>query len=285
MFPGRQSSSSSSRAAYPSQLSQGSAGAAPGYDNDAHPHVIWGDVESLSNPHKSQSSSSRSHDSDEVDMAIMTSEPSMTRPEKIHRRKRPISDDIVFKSCTATSEENLSRINDEKWDLAGQSLSSSSSAEDFRDEETLLSMVPYDENGVQMSIGSIGHDRGECSQPCAFTHRHRGCAKGARCEFCHFSMHTVVRLQPCKSRRLRFIKQKQRLLEELERDPDAFDLSNYELPPSISGCERTYRKLKLTLENHRDTIRVLREVATWEQAVRGQDPCARATESLKRLSL
>jgi hypothetical protein len=80
---------------------------------------------------------------------------------------------------------------------------------------------------------------------------------------------------------MRYRYQKERLMQELERSPETFDLTNYELPPSISCHEPTQERLVAALEARREEIRMLMTVHAWESANQESDINIDATPFLK----
>lgn len=124
--------------------------------------------------------------------------------------------------------------------------------------DELLKQVPYDEDGNQTSIGSIGHYENKCERPCTFVHLEFGCRNGVRCEFCHFPHDKAKkkRNQPCKAQRNRYRMHQERLLAELERAPHTFDVDRVELPECICSNENIRRKtIKMLHERLHDVLR------------------------------
>lgn len=74
--------------------------------------------------------------------------------------------------------------------------------EDEEPIESVLARVPRDAEGRPLSLGSSRHEFGDC-RPCAyFANRHRPCANGARCTFCHFPHPPKRRNRLSRRRRL-----------------------------------------------------------------------------------
>jgi len=206
------------------------------------PHTIWGGIESLSSSSSSQSSSSKQklrHD-------LPGGSGSSTTPETSHQQS---SGDIAFVDSSSVSSPSSSEL----------------SKDADEDSESLLPQVPCDEYGQQMSIGSIGHENGMCGSPCVFSSREKGCMKGVRCEYCHFPHEKKSRMQPCKGRRIRNRDQKERLMDELDRSPETFDVKTLQLPSSITDHELTQTRLFAALERRREELRLVKTVEAWEQ--------------------
>lgn len=88
--------------------------------------------------------------------------------------------------------------------------SSAEDSVDSQDEEELLRLVPRNESGNAMSLGSIAHEEGTC-KPCVFAHNEsKPCANGIRCPFCHFPHPPKKRLRLCKKKRMEMVEQKRR---------------------------------------------------------------------------
>lgn len=129
------------------------------------------------------------------------------------------------------------------------------------DIEALLKQVPRNDDGTLTSIGSIGHDTGECKAPCVFAMRKRGCMNGTQCNFCHLP-HKVkrqrqkhkARPRPCKGKRDRYRKHWEELKTQIEAAPDTFDPEQVELPASISTYEKLKAKLVTRLKTHKSNV-------------------------------
>lgn len=120
------------------------------------------------------------------------------------------------------------------------------------DLEALRAKVPRDSNGQPTSMGSLGHDVGECKL-CIFNHSKLGCFNGIACNFCHFS-HRRGRhgnkQKPCKGKRDRYRKLITRLASEIECDPYSFSVEALQLPPSIASNEAARAKLLSKMQLH-----------------------------------
>jgi len=128
--------------------------------------------------------------------------------------------------------------------------------------EELLKLVPYDENGLPTSIGSIGHAENACKPPCVFSLRRKGCTNELRCGFCHFPhvgkrqrQRPKARPRPCKGKRERYRKHWENFKNQIEENPETFDVDGVELPPSISSYERLKGKLMTRMRKHQEIVK------------------------------
>eukprot|EP00931_Biecheleriopsis_adriatica_P091620 TRINITY_DN65508_c0_g1_i1.p1 TRINITY_DN65508_c0_g1~~TRINITY_DN65508_c0_g1_i1.p1 ORF type:complete len:262 (+),score=43.37 TRINITY_DN65508_c0_g1_i1:87-872(+) len=81
--------------------------------------------------------------------------------------------------------------------------------------KAMLRMVPYDEDGNPLSLGSISHHDQEAKcKPCLFLATQVGCTKGISCSFCHYSHKRKERSRPCKGKRDRYKKLINRMLKD-----------------------------------------------------------------------
>lgn len=72
------------------------------------------------------------------------------------------------------------------------------------DAEGKLSLIPRNGHDVLSSLGSIGHEENNCSQPCAYWFKGI-CKYGVACAYCHFTHEgqKMKRLRPSKQTRMR----------------------------------------------------------------------------------
>jgi hypothetical protein len=145
--------------------------------------------------------------------------------------------------------------------------------------QALLEKVPVDQNGKEMSIGSIGHDEGRCRTPCAFAQREKGCFRGSRCNFCHYHHAERSRSRPCKGQRMRYRHQLEFLTSELTKSPETFDPNNVQLPPSIDGREAVKKRMFATLVARREQLNMLKRVNDWEESLTNTTGVAAASSS------
>jgi hypothetical protein len=55
-------------------------------------------------------------------------------------------------------------------------------------------------------------------------------------------------------------------MEELEKSPDTFDITNYDVSHSISSNETMVKRLVDALDHRRERIRMLSTVQAWEES-------------------
>jgi len=123
-------------------------------------------------------------------------------------------------------------------------------------DEALCKAVPADKNGEPSSIGSAFHYSGQC-HPCLFNDHLEGCKTGIRCLFCHFAHSKVKRKgkrRPCKGKRDRYRKLVSVSMDRIDQDPEAFDVQQMELPPSIANNASLRKKITARLEMHKETV-------------------------------
>jgi len=76
-------------------------------------------------------------------------------------------------------------------------------------EEELLRIVPRDEAGNPLSLGSVGHEEGTC-KPCVFAYNeNKRCGNGLRCAFCHYQHPPKKRVRLCKKKRMELRRQQE----------------------------------------------------------------------------
>jgi len=104
--------------------------------------------------------------------------------------------------------------------------------------------IPQDgvgENGSLLSVGSALHASLKC-RPCIYV---PNCGRGAACKFCHSPEHEYsdrqARIRPCKGRREKYKRFVAKTFEEIERNPDSFDLESVRLPATIE-CTHTLKQ-------------------------------------------
>jgi len=123
--------------------------------------------------------------------------------------------------------------------------------------EELLRLVPYNEKGLLMSIGSIGHSENACKPPCVSVLRRKGCAKEVMCGFCHFphaGKKPASRPRPDKGMRGRYRKHWEKFKSQIEENPDTFDVAAVKFPPSIESDEILKKKLMTRMRNHQEDV-------------------------------
>eukprot|EP01066_Platyproteum_vivax_P014744 Platyproteum_vivax@DN6592_c0_g1_i4.p1 len=65
----------------------------------------------------------------------------------------------------------------------------------------LFNLIPRDENGAMLSVGSIPHTNGTC-KPCVFAfHASKPCLNGVNCGFCHYHHAPKKRCRAPKKKR------------------------------------------------------------------------------------
>lgn len=122
--------------------------------------------------------------------------------------------------------------------------------------EHLVEQVPRNERGFPTSIGSIGHYNQRCKEVCAFIHRPKGCANGVYCNSCHFSHGLRKRkVKDGKSKRDRYRKLKEDMMNQIEASPDDFNFHSTALPECIAKDERLKGKLMNRLKIHQDQVK------------------------------
>lgn len=60
------------------------------------------------------------------------------------------------------------------------------------------------------------------------------------------------KLRPCKDKRARYHKLVKRLTDQIDEDPEAFDIESIEMPPAVVWDDTAKAKLKTTLQMHLD---------------------------------
>jgi hypothetical protein len=124
------------------------------------------------------------------------------------------------------------------------------------DVDYLVEQVPRNERGFPTSIGSIGHYNQRCKEVCAFIHRPKGCANGIFCSCCHFSHGLRKRkVKDGKSKRDRYRKLKEDMMNQIEAAPDEFQFDSTCLPECIAKDERLKGKLMNRLKIHQDQVK------------------------------
>jgi hypothetical protein len=83
--------------------------------------------------------------------------------------------------------------------------------------EELIANVRLNEDGLPTSVGSAGHDTGEC-RPCLFVQTKNGCQNGVLCPFCHFPHKKNNKARPNKGKRARYIKSLKQMEESGQLD-------------------------------------------------------------------
>lgn len=122
-----------------------------------------------------------------------------------------------------------------------------------------------DEQGNATSIGSLLHAGGLC-RPCRFTKKN-ACANGVLCFFCHVDHKRPTKSAQKKGSRPHKHKREQhrefvrKLEEELEADPETFDLDSVVVPASIAS-EAEAEKLLQKLRARTAELRQVRAGAT-----------------------
>jgi len=128
------------------------------------------------------------------------------------------------------------------------------------DLDNLLQSLPLDSQGQPTSIGSMLHESGKC-KVCFYAHSRYGCMNGVFCNFCHFTHKHGRRknkVRPCKGKRDRYLKLVGRLTNQIDLDPDNFDINAVDLPPSVATDEATKTKLIAALTAHVNMVRAMR---------------------------
>lgn len=126
--------------------------------------------------------------------------------------------------------------------------------------QPLMHQVPLDEMGRPTSVGSLLHSIGKC-KVCVFAHS-GSCSSGVSCSFCHLPHRRSQRktgMRPCKGKRDRYRKFVACLEHEIEIEPDNFDVSKVELPPSITSNEAAHSKLLAKLHSRLEQEKVKRQ--------------------------
>mmetsp|Transcript_123431 Transcript_123431/g.310783 ORF Transcript_123431/g.310783 Transcript_123431/m.310783 type:complete len:353 (+) Transcript_123431:43-1101(+) len=111
--------------------------------------------------------------------------------------------------------------------------------QDGSDLADLCADIPVDDDGNQLSIGSIAHSSETC-RPCSFAASPVGCHMGIFCRFCHFKHpgKRRTRVRPCKGVRTRYRNLVAKLSSEAAADPETFRIIEDKLPLSIQ-CNTT----------------------------------------------
>jgi hypothetical protein len=124
------------------------------------------------------------------------------------------------------------------------------------DLDRLLERVPFNERGFRTSIGSIGHFSGCCNEVCEFVHTSQVCPQGIYCNACHFSHGSQPkRVKVGKSKRDRYRKVKEELMNQIDEAPEDFRLDLNSLPECIARDERLTGKLLVALQSHQEEVR------------------------------
>lgn len=108
------------------------------------------------------------------------------------------------------------------------------------------------------SLGSKDHNKGICS-PCFFVHTHAGCHNGEDCEFCHMVHKRKNKPKPCKKKRDRYRKLRDKKEKLVEQDPDALDEIAADLPLSIQQNPQLKNKLMAKLESAANSCRATKD--------------------------
>jgi len=140
---------------------------------------------------------------------------------------------------------------------------SSSKSEHKKPQADQTCDYPLDESGEPTSKGSALHAEGTC-KPCAFHLTSSGCAMARDCRFCHLPHKSTgkVRLRPCKGKRKRTKRMFDRLTTQIEQDPESFDPTALELPPSIEQNSVVKGRLIGRLKEFADQVRAGRSSAS-----------------------
>lgn len=275
----------------------GSSGSTAMVQQSTPPHVVWGELESSLTEGLSHSGHSTSTPSVSEEASSPARENDLKVLEKVRKaRRRALPQDVLWLDVS-NSEKNSNSSSPGGPDCGEEPDSESMHLRealvamlpeedfiDYQDTEGLVEEIPCDENGQLMSIGSIGHGNGTCKFPCAFVQREKGCVHGSSCDFCHFIHDQKSRSRPCKGQRIRYRRQLERLMGELEKSPEEFDANQLDLPPSIVGKEALKAKLFARLEARREQIKMLNTIEDWDH----RDPLGAPgtwTESFVKLSL
>jgi len=87
-------------------------------------------------------------------------------------------------------------------------------------EDELMRLVPRDEQGKMLSIGSVGHEEGTC-KPCVFAYNeNKPCGNGLRCSFCHYQHPPKKRVRLCKKKRMELKRQQEEEGAQYEYDDE-----------------------------------------------------------------
>lgn len=110
-----------------------------------------------------------------------------------------------------------------------------------------------DSDGELTSMGSKHHP--DSCVPCVFAALSDGCPNGLDCEFCHRT-HEIKRKKqrPCKSQRMRYKKQVERMEECIEDCPDSFNVATVLLPPSMESNAHLKGKVVQRLQDHKKKV-------------------------------
>lgn len=231
------------------------------YDDNAD-HIVWGGVEC---------SSSVSHEDSSRDLGVKLKEYLIEdvllmadTNSSGERTNEPVREDAnldqpVVQSSDPTQPASHRLLGDtsqqlpdpRRMELAKQAL-----IDKGVDIDELLARVPFDENGRQTSIGSIGHHSQMCQEVCAFMKFPGGCAKEVFCGACHF-VHDASKkkAKDGKSKRDRYKKLKEELKRQVEEGPRDFKFSSNDLPQWITKDGRLTGKLLNSLRNHHDEVK------------------------------
>uniref|UniRef100_A0A7S0A853 C3H1-type domain-containing protein n=1 Tax=Pyrodinium bahamense TaxID=73915 RepID=A0A7S0A853_9DINO len=107
------------------------------------------------------------------------------------------------------------------------------------------------------SEGSALHATGSC-RPCNFITRSKRCERGSRCCFCHDTVHIQRTVRPSRTKREQYRRLVQRLFDEVETNPKAFDRETRTFSPSLIDMipnafamnQQLMKKLSRRLEVH-----------------------------------
>jgi len=112
-----------------------------------------------------------------VDMFHRRGGDMMCFPERVHvpLGDRPLISDS-HGACSSTSDQSVG-MHERQRSLGNSADGGAKGARTMGESPTRISELP--------SLGSAAHHMGNC-RPCHYSASKSGCAKGARCTFCHF---------------------------------------------------------------------------------------------------
>jgi len=182
--------------------------------------------------------------------------------ERTKREDSPDSGESLRSSCSS-SKSSKTKKSKEWWQGWQQERGSSSKSEHKKPQADQTCDYPLDESGEPTSKGSALHAEGTC-KPCAFHLTSSGCAMARDCRFCHLPHKSTgkVRLRPCKGKRKRTKRMFDRLTTQIEQDPESFDPTALELPPSIEQNSVVKGRLIGRLKEFADQVRAGRSSAS-----------------------
>jgi len=199
-----------------------------------------------------------SHSSDWTCSSESSSSAAFGEPGRSKKKKdswADLEDNSEEGSCSDSDPETAKPKCSPETERAVQRQKERIRAEFGDDLDKLRGHVPQDTEGNPTSIGSVGHAAGSC-KACIWVTSKSGCNNGVSCRFCHFP-HKLRRskVRPCKGQRDRHLKLLERVLAQIDRDPDSFSVDNVKLPPSIISEESTRAKFMAKVESHLQQVK------------------------------